>query len=51
MQKNRLIRKMKVKFGIYDVTAWEMNNCNTHIAQYLKKEKQSDDENRSINRI
>ena len=27
----------KVYFKIYDVTTWLANNCNTHIAQYLKK--------------
>ena len=29
--------KGKVNFKIYDVTNWETNNRNTHIAQYLKK--------------
>ena len=29
--------KSKVNFKIYDVTTKETNNCNTHIAQYLKK--------------
>ena len=24
-------------FKIYDVTTWETNTCNVHIAQYLKK--------------
>ena len=33
-----LDKKTKVNFKIYDVTNyWEINNCNTHIAQYLKK--------------
>ena len=38
-EKNVLIRKLKgmVNFKIYDVTAWKVNNYNTHIAQYLKK--------------
>ena len=27
----------KVNFKICDVTDWTTNNCNTHIAQYLKK--------------
>ena len=31
----RLERSGNVKF--YDVTAWLINNCNTHIAQYLEK--------------
>ena len=25
-------------FKIYDVTTWEINNCNTHIVQYFKKQ-------------
>ena len=29
--------KDKVNFKIYYITAWLTNNCNTHIAQYLKK--------------
>ena len=29
--------KGKVNFKIYDATTKETNNCNTHIAQYLKK--------------
>ena len=33
----RLDKKDKVNFKFYDVTAWLTNNCNTHIAQYLKK--------------
>ena len=37
MQKKRLDEKDKANFKIYDVTAWETNNCNTHIAQYLKR--------------
>ena len=27
----------KVSFQIYDVIVKETSNCNTHIAQYLKK--------------
>ena len=27
----------QVNFEICDVTPWLINNCNTHIAQYLKK--------------
>ena len=27
-------KKAKVNFKIYDVTAWETNNYNTHIAHY-----------------
>ena len=33
----RLNKKDKFSFKIYDVTDWELNNYNTHIAQYLKK--------------
>ena len=33
----RLDKKDKVNFKFYDVTAWLTNNCNTHIAQYLKQ--------------
>ena len=32
-----LDKKIKVNFKIYDVINWEINNWNTHIAQYLKK--------------
>ena len=32
----RLDLKDKVNFKIYVVTTPETNNCNTHIAQYLK---------------
>ena len=46
-----LDQKDKVNFKIYDITTWETNNCNTHITQYLKKEKQSDNEIESANRI
>ena len=30
------IKKIKVNFRFYDVTAWLRNNCNTHIAQYFE---------------
>ena len=40
----QLHRKAKVNFKIYDTTDWETNNHNTHIAQYLKKERQSGNE-------
>ena len=33
----RLDRKGKFNFKFYDVTGWRTNNCNSHIAQYLKK--------------
>ena len=29
--------KYDIDFKIYDVTTWETNKWNTHIAQYLKK--------------
>ena len=32
-----LDKKDKVYFKLNDVTAWLTNNCNTHIAQCLKK--------------
>ena len=28
--------KDKVNFKIYNFITWETNNCNTHIAQYIK---------------
>ena len=31
----RFDQKTKVKFKIYEVIKWKINNCNTHIAQYL----------------
>ena len=37
MEKKRLDSKDNVNFKIHDVTAWKTNNCNTHIAQYVKK--------------
>ena len=37
IEEKRLDKKDRVNFKIYDVTTWEINNCNTHIAQYLKK--------------
>ena len=33
----QLDKKTKVNFRIYDVTNWNTNNCNKHIARYLKK--------------
>ena len=32
-----LDKKTKVNFKIYDLPAWETNNYNTHIGQYLKE--------------
>ena len=43
--------KGKVSFNTYDVSTWNTKNCNTHIAQYLKKYRQSDNEIWSVNRI
>ena len=37
MEKKRLDSKDNVNFKIHDVTTWKTNNCNTHIAQYVKK--------------
>ena len=53
MQKNNFVKDKKDQnnFKIYDVTAWEANNCNTHIALYLKKQRQSDNEIWSVNTI
>ena len=33
----RLDKKDKVNFKFYNVTAWLINTCDTHIVQYLKK--------------
>ena len=33
----RLDKKDKVNLGFYDVTAWLIDHCNIHIAQYFKK--------------
>ena len=40
----RLNKKDQVNFKIHDVTTWLRNNCKSHIAQYLKKKRQSDNE-------
>ena len=42
--KKQFGKKLKVNFQVYDVINWETNNCNTHITQYLKKLRQSDNE-------
>ena len=44
----RLVWKDEVKFKIYDVTTWETNNCNTHIAQYLTKQRKSGNDISSV---
>ena len=46
-----LDKKAKVNFNIYNVTNWEINNCNTHIAQYFKKLRQSFNKTWSVNRM
>ena len=51
MYQNGLIKKDKVNFKFYDVTAWLTNNCNKHTAQYLEKQRQSDNEIWSVNRM
>ena len=40
-----------VNFKIHDVTTWLTNNFNTHIVQYLKKERQPGNETWSVSRI
>ena len=37
MQKNDLINDPKANFKIYDVTTFERNICNTHIAQISRR--------------
>ena len=37
MQKNSLFRKVNVNFKIFNVETWEVNEFNTHVAQFLKK--------------
>ena len=40
----RLDKKAKVNFKIYSVKSWETNNSNPHVAQYLNKQRRSDNE-------
>ena len=40
----RFDMKINVNFKLYGVINWIANNYNTHIAEYLKKEKQSHNE-------
>ena len=42
--------KDKVDFEIHDVTTWLKNKCNTHFAQYIKKQRQTDNEIWWVNR-
>ena len=51
LEGERLDKKAKVNFKIFNVTDWETNNYNTHFAQYLKKQRQSYDEILSVSRI
>ena len=48
---NCLDKKAKLNFKIYDVTNLKTNNYNAHIVKYLKKERQSNNEIWSVNRI
>ena len=43
--------KAKVNFKVYDAINWKTNNWNTHIAQYLNKLIQSENELCSVSRI
>ena len=47
----RLHEKDKVNFKKYIVTTWLTNNCNPHIDQHLKKERQSGNEIYPVNSI
>ena len=47
----RLDKKAKTNFKINGATDWEANNCNVHIAQFLKKERQPDSEIWSVNGV
>ena len=47
----QLDSKDQVNFNIYDVKTWETTNHNTHIAQYLKKQRESEYEIWSFNKI
>ena len=51
MQENGLDENALVNFKTHDITDWQTNNYNTHIAQYLKKQSQLDNEIWSVNRI
>ena len=45
----RLDKKAKANFNVYDVRNWNKSKCNKHIAKYLKKSTQSDNEIWSVN--
>ena len=38
---NRLNKKAKVNFEIYDVAEWTPNNYNAHLTQYFGKQRQN----------
>ena len=40
----RLDKQANVDFKIHGVIHWETNNCNIHITQYLKRQRQPDNE-------
>ena len=47
----QLNEKDKVNLKFYDITARLTNNGNTHIISHLEKQRQSDNEIWSVNRI
>ena len=46
-----LDEKPMVNLNIYHITNWETNNYNTHITQYLRKQRKSGNEIWSVNKI
>ena len=46
-----LDEKAKVNFKIFDITSWETNNYNIHNAEYLKTQRESENEIWSVKRI
>ena len=47
----RLDKKDKDNFKFYDITDWLTDKRNKHIAQYFEKQRQSENEIRSANRM
>ena len=47
--KKQLVKKVKANFKVYDGGNWETNNYNAHIALYLEKSLQLDNEIWSVN--
>ena len=47
----RLHKKTMINFKIYGLTDWKTNIYNVHITQYLKKQRLTDNEIWSVNRI